>query len=101
MEFLGIIAFGFAMFNSDKIDRLKKEIAKLKKENKGELSMSLLLKSIIGQPCTLQRSSGVAVNVREVLDVDEEWIKYIDVDKKGEQTKIERLDLFCGVTLQN
>ncbi len=35
MEFLGIIAFGFAMFNSDKIDRLKKEIAKLKKENKG------------------------------------------------------------------
>lgn len=104
MEFLGVAAFILAMGNiglKDKVDKLAKDVKKLKRGNKGDNKMSEILKSLEGKRCIITYSGSIS-GPREcdVLNVDDEWIKVNYIGKKGAiETKIIRIEKINEVSL--
>ena len=104
MEFFGLVAFILAMFNigmSDKVKKLAFRMKKLEKRNKiqGEYSMSKMIKDLVGSQCTLIFENGVSV-VCDILDVDDEWVKISQPNKKGKvDVRIIRIDIINELRL--
>lgn len=85
MEVMGLVAFVFVMFYMglpDKVKRLGRQVAALKRESTGVNEMSSMLKGLTGTDCVLKLSDGYSSVHCRVLEVDDEWLKVLVTDKK-------------------
>lgn len=108
MEFFGLMAFVLIISYSSypsKVKKLEKQLLAIKKNEKGENSMSKLISELNGHRCLIKSqevfltSSGNAVEC-EVIDSDEEWIRIRYKDKKGiEKVKIMRIENIQDIEL--
>lgn len=99
MEYFGLLAFVLVMSHMglpDKVEELNKKVKLLGRHNKksgGELTMSEMLKELVGKDCTIVVDSGMREIECTVLSVDDEWMKISSVDKKGNKDiSIKRID---------
>lgn len=98
MDFLSLLAFFFVITLIDlpsTVKKLKRKINKIElKIDRGESSMSNILKELEGKKCKIIFESDFSSKLLcQILDVDEEWIKLLEVNKKGNKTtKIIRVD---------
>lgn len=108
LEFFGLLAFIFMAIYAaypGKIKKMESEIKKIKRNLKGENSMSKILSDLISKNCKLICEDGLAIGLTDkvectILDVDDEWIKVCFVDKKvGKKTHILRVDSIKRVDL--
>lgn len=79
-----------ALYNAQRENRkYKKKIRSLKRKIKNEeVNMSKLIDSLVGKKCKL-----LEYGVINVLETDDEWIKFTYTDKRGEtHTRIERVE---------
>lgn len=76
-----------------KVKKLESKIKKLERNLKGEKTMSKLLAELINKKCVLVTAGGFTKTEGIVLDVDDEWIKFSSIDKKGGSTiQVIRID---------
>lgn len=108
LEFFGLMAFIFmAMYAAypGKIKKMEREIKNIKRNLKGENSMSKILTDLINKKCKVISEDGLTIGLNDkvectILDVDDEWIKISFIDKKvGEKTHILRVDSIKRVDL--
>ena len=108
LEFFGLIAFIFmAMYAAypSKIKKMEREIKNIKRNLKGENSMSKILTDLINKKCRVISEDGLVIGLTDkvectILDVDDEWIKVSFIDKKvGEKSHILRIDSIKRVDL--
>lgn len=108
MEILGWFAFIIMMFYSSypgKVKKLEKKVKKLERIQKGDLQMSNIISALIGEKCKIRTEEAVIFSgnidvVANVLDVDDEWIKFSFVDKKGvTKIKILRIESIDNIEL--
>lgn len=114
MEYVGWICLIILIFYSGYPDRVKTLERKLKKfekrnrenqkEQEGDLEMSKIIAELVGKRCSIKSDEALILGNTElecnVLDVDEEWIKFTYVDKKNiEKTKILRIEAIDSVEL--
>lgn len=88
MEWFALIALGIALFNEEKNKKLESQINKLERKLKGENAMSKILSELINEKCILVSVECYNVGGKRelectVIDVDDEWIKFSFIDKKG------------------
>lgn len=88
MDVIAFLALAIALISYDKIYRLEQQIKKLKRKTNDNKSMSKILSGFIGKKCVLVSEYGNnIIAVKEipctVLDVDEDWIKYIYITEQG------------------
>lgn len=107
MEFFGFFAFIMVIFHMglpSEVTELKKRIKKLEAKNKarepkGESIMSNILKSIIGKKCMIHEHDKIPINKSHILELDEEWVKIVEYDKKGnENHRVIRIDLIDSIS---
>lgn len=92
MEFMGLVAFGIMMCYyayPKKVDVLERKVAKLQRGTGGS-QMSKIILDLKGKQCKLTLESMLIKC--EILEVDEEWIKIIELEKKDPKTKLIRID---------
>ncbi|WP_297636531.1 hypothetical protein [uncultured Clostridium sp.] len=108
MEYLGVVAFVCVMCYSsypEKVKKLESKIKKFERELKGDKSMSKILSELVNKRCILVSDDGLQmVSKRDIectiLDIDDEWIKFIFTDKKGiNKTQLIRIDSIERVSL--
>lgn len=67
--------------------------------------MSKIISSLLGERCKIKTSEALSFNgsidvVANILDVDDEWIKFSFVDKKGvTKVKILRIETIDNIEL--
>lgn len=89
MEFLGLLALAIILFYSsypNRVEKLEKEIKKLKKQNEKEIEMSKIINDLLGKTCKITRSDGTLLLDALIVDVDTEWVKMQKTDKKNVTT---------------
>ena len=92
--FLIIIYMGEFKKISNKINKIEQS-----RLRKGELIMSEIIKDLVGEQCVIQGNYFVDFT-GTVLDVDEEWIKVLCVDKKKTETIIiKRIEDIKGIKI--
>lgn len=108
MEWLGWFSFIIILCYSSypgRVKKLEKKIKSLERGEKGDLQMSKIISSLIGKKCSIRTDealvfSGKVDVIANVLDVDDEWIKFSFVDKKGEtKVKILRIESIDNIEL--
>lgn len=106
MEWTGWFALIVGIYSWTKAGELEKKIKKLekkvktdstKKEKKGETDMSKIIESLVGKKCYLKIRDEFFEDydkfVCEILEVDEEWMKFTYMNKKLDvKTRIIRID---------
>ncbi|MGI6365556.1 MAG: hypothetical protein ACOX2G_07420 [Bacillota bacterium] len=91
MEYAGLIALILILVYSGLPGKVKRLAARVKRlearERKGgDLSMSKLLKELEGKQCTLVLESDFPSEIKcTVLQVEDEWLKVVERDKKGRE----------------
>lgn len=88
MEFFGYLAFIMILFVSEKVKKLEKKIKQLERKLRGDKSMSKILLELVDKKCILVSDLGYSIDLKReiectVLDVDDEWIKFTFINKKG------------------
>ena len=108
LEWLGWFSFIIILCYSsypDRVKKLEKKIKMLERSEKGDLQMSKIISSLIGEKCKIKTDealvfSGSVDVIANVLDVDDEWIKFSFVDKKGvTKVKILRIESIDNIEL--
>lgn len=111
MHYFGLLAFIILLLYSSlpsEVKKIKRQIKSVKKyqglRKKGEFSMSKMLDDLKGQNCILKFDDylGVGTNTIKcnVMEVDEEWIKFSVDSKKGENViKIVRIEKIIEVEI--
>lgn len=101
MEWIGWLSLIILVFYSAYPGRVKKLESKVKKleknkrvEQEGDLEMSKIIADLVGKKCKIQTEDALQIVGSpeiecNVLEVDEEWIKFSFVDKK----KIEKIKI--------
>lgn len=100
MEVMGVMAFIFVLWNMNLPDKVKKNNKKIEriekqinKEKSGDVDMSEMIKKLVGQKCEIQFIDNMILNQDvEILEVDEEWVKILKVNKKNSITYIKRIE---------
>ena len=88
-----------------KVKKLEKKVKILERNNKGDFQMSKIISSLVGERCRIRTDEALSFNgsidiVANVLDVDDEWIKFSFVDKKGAtKVKILRIEAIDNIEL--
>ena len=92
MEIFRIVSFpilGFVFILTiiayDKCQKLEKQLKKIKRQQKGDRSMSRLITNLIGQKVNIVMEDGRLE--WEILDVDGDWVYLERTDKKGNRTE--------------
>lgn len=107
MEFFGFFAFVMVIIHMGlpgEVTELKRRFKKIEAKNKTrepkeEKIMSNVLKSIIGKKCMIHEHDQVALNKSRIIEMDEEWVRVLEYDKKGnENHKIIRIDLIESIS---
>jgi hypothetical protein len=103
MEIFGLIAFVLVLSSlglHSKLKKLNNRLLKLEKANikREGIKMSEILKSLVGEHCSLKESSGLNY-VGTVLEVDDEWIKLSTVNKDTESIVVKRIEHILQVSL--
>ncbi|TYQ18037.1 UNVERIFIED_CONTAM: hypothetical protein Cloal_0433 [Acetivibrio alkalicellulosi] len=93
MEYLGVMAFVLVMFHMglpDDVKRLKKQIKRIiSKRKKGvDFVMSSIIKELEGKRCKITLYDNIEEITCNVLQVDEQWIKAIKVDRQGKESTV-------------
>ncbi len=97
LAFLFGLAFSESGDNKNK-SKIRKLKGKLKKYEKGATDMSKIINELIGKKCKLG-ILGIDGEVN-VLDADEDWIKFEYTDKKGNKcVKIQRIEDISEIAL--
>lgn len=108
MEYLGVIAFVFAIVSFayiSKIEKLERKVKQIEKIEKGDKTMSDIIANIVGKKCMLEIDSDYSsVNLYNkictVIEADDEWIKLSYEDKKaGIKTVIIKADALCSAEI--
>ena len=89
MEWMGWFSFIILLCYSSypgKVKRLEKKVKKFERNKKGEGSMSKIISSLVGQVCKIESEEDIFEDFT-ILEVDDEWIKISNTNKKG-NTKI-------------
>lgn len=107
MEYFGLVAFVLVMAYSSypsKVKKLEKKLIAIKRNGKGENTMSKLISDLKGSKCLIECeevffSDSTSVEC-DVIDCDDEWIKVRYKDKKGtEKVKIIRIENIESIEL--
>lgn len=108
MEWVGWVCLIIILCYSSypgKVRKLERKVKKMEKKKEGGISMSKIISELIGKECkiTIEAEMDIMGNNEvnaKVLEVDDEWIKFVYTDKKGsEKTKILRIDNIESVEL--
>ena len=91
LKWLGLISIIILLYYSSypgKIKNLESKLKKLEKNMRREKSMSKILTELKDKKCILVSDECLLIDSKRelqctVLDVDDEWIKFSFVDKKG------------------
>lgn len=87
MEFFGWMAFMLCLYYGDKLTKLERKVKKVEQKAKGEHTMSQLLQGLINQKVTIVLDALFQSDATWIiLEVDEEWVKVQQTDKKGKVT---------------
>ena len=79
-----------------KIKKLQRRIRSLEKKLKGETEMSRLIVELKGEKVKLVVNG--SIKNYQILDVDEDWVKAVSLDKK-QNTQLIRIEDIQGVQL--
>ena len=79
-----------------KIKKLQRRIRSLEKKLKGETEMSRLIVGLKGEKVKLAVNG--SIKDYQILDVDEDWVKAVSLDKK-QNTQLIRIEDIQGVQL--
>ena len=85
-----------------RVRKLENQVKKLKRQLKGEESMSKILNSLINQECMIKTEElwGSNDGVYTILEADDEWVKISYTTKKGElKLKIIRIESIDTIQL--
>ena len=85
-----------------RVRKLENQVKKLKRQLKGEESMSKILNSLINQECMIKTEElwGSNYGVYTILEADDEWVKISYTTKKGERKlKIIRIESIDTIQL--
>lgn len=85
------------MDQDDRIARLERKIRQIENKNNGGNEMSKIIKDLVGMDCTLDVEYSECKCT--IVDVDEDWVKIIEHEKKKDTTKIIRIDSIDSITL--
>lgn len=108
MEWIGWISLIILIFYSsypDRVKKLEKKIKVLEKNKKGDTEMSKIIASLLGESCKIETDEALSFNgstdiVANILEVDDEWIKFYYVDKKSvTKVKILRIDSIDSIEI--
>ena len=90
MEWFAFSVFMIIIFYSyypDMVRKLEKKIKKIERSAKGDLGMSKIISSLVGDKCKIMVNRSVlgpsTDDVVDILEVDEEWVKVSFRNKKG------------------
>lgn len=103
MEWLAFIVGSYGLLKAEALEKKLKKLEKLlkfekmKKEKKGEVDMSKILSGLVGKRCKLKIRDVFFEDydklICDVLEVDEEWLKFTYINKKKEvKTRVIRID---------
>ena len=97
MEWIGFIALVLILCYSSypgKVKKLERKVKLLERKLRGENEMSNLIKALVNKECVIMLEEEFSQIIKgTVLDVDDEWVKIIIKDKKGNiKTKLIRID---------
>lgn len=85
------------MEQNDKIGQLERRVKRLERGLNGGIKMSGIIKELIGRECK------IAIDFDDynctVLDADEEFIKLLVHEKKGDKTLIRRIDMIDKIEI--
>lgn len=87
MEFFGMMAFMLCLYYGDKLAKLERKVKKVEQKAKGEQVMSTVLQGFINQKVNIILDAVFQSDARyTILEVDEDWVKVQQTDKKGKVT---------------
>lgn len=94
MDFFGMMAFMLCLYYGDKLAKMERKVKKMQVREKGDDTMSRLLQSLTNQKVKLVVDEWFqADETWTILEVDEDWVKVQQTNKKGKvTTKILRVD---------
>ena len=82
------------------IRKLKRKISKLEKYKKGGNQMSKILQDLIGRKVKLTIENELNESVAIIEAVDDEWLRYTKISKKGNKiSKIIRTDFVYNIEI--
>ncbi len=100
MDFFGLLAFILFFCNQSSIRKLKRKISKLEKYKKGGNQMSKILQDLIGRKVKLTIENELNESVAIIEAVDDEWLRYTKISKKGNKiSKIIRTDFVYNIEI--
>lgn len=109
MEWVGWISLIVLLCYSaypGKVMKLESKVKRLERSQKGDMQMSKIISELIGKSCKIKTDEAFALVGSEeiecdVLDVDDEWIKFRYIDRKKNQiTKVARIDSIESIELR-
>ena len=72
-----------------RVKKLEKKIKKLERNEKGDLPMSKIISSLVGEKCKIITQTNILgfspEDVVDILEVDDEWVKVSFTHKKGDK----------------
>lgn len=108
MEWIGFLSFIILLCYAgypDKVRKLEHKVKKLESKQKGVSEMSKIISELSGKKCIITTSEllqfvGDTKITCDVLEVDDEWIKFSYTDKKkNTNVKIMRIDNISGIEI--
>lgn len=91
--------------HNQKVERLESQLKKLGRNQKGEIIMSKIISELVGKTCIIKTDEALSLIGAQtlkcnVLDADDEWIKFTYTDRKqNTKTKILRIDSIDDIEL--
>lgn len=101
MEYLGVFAFIMVMCLlsfPQKVKKLEKKVKKLEKQRNEVPVMSRMMNELVGKHCKFSSEEAFSFTGKvefecDVLDCDDEWVKFRTTDKKNREiVKMMRLE---------
>ncbi|MGF0109573.1 MULTISPECIES: hypothetical protein [unclassified Clostridium] len=92
MGWVGVIFLMIIIFYCDypaKVRKLEKKVKKLERNEKGDLPMSKIISSLVGEKCKIITQTNIlglsTEDVVDILEVDDEWVKVSFTHKKDDK----------------